>query len=407
MAGLPAPDIDFELRAESSKVKTRLFTPIINAGQNMIYDVIVIGMGPAGSTAAYEAALRGLSVLALDQSAFPRYKACGGGLTTKILKLIDLENLSCIENSVSSFRLSHRSDKRTFHQDQPFAYLVMREKFDQMLANRAVRAGTDFRGETPVQKIDQQDGFIEIHSSRQTFKGRVVIGADGALGITTRWLNPHLKIKNAPAMEGEFKPNNVPMEPSSIEIEVGAIESGYGWIFPKKDTLSIGAACFSGNKKIKKSYYSYLPAASIRLKETGHPIPVYTNSRLKLVSKRLLLAGDAGHLVDPFFGEGIYYAMRSGQIAGEIAENYIKKGTSLEEYARRIEKEFYPEFRGARKMAWLVYRFPRLWFDLTIKHPGVIRLYVDVLSGKRRYSNFLSTILKTALVKTIKGRIPG
>ncbi|MHB8483290.1 MAG: geranylgeranyl reductase family protein [Nitrospiria bacterium] len=391
----------------------------------MIYDVIVIGMGPAGSTAACEAASRGLSVLALDQSAFPRYKACGGGLTTKILRLIDLKNLSCIENSISSFGLSHRTDKKTFHQDQPFAYLVMRDKFDQMLVDRAVRAGADFRGETPAHKIDEQDGFTEIHSGRLTFKGKMVIGADGALGITTRWLNPHLKIKSAPGLEGEFKRKNIPAESStSIEIEIGAIASGYAWVFPKKDILSIGAACFSRNQKIRKSYHSYkmkslsqtepvflpsspLPVSSVCLKETGHPIPVYTNSRLKLASKRLLLAGDAGHLVDPFFGEGIYYAMRSGQIAGEIAENFIKKGASLDEYACKIKKEFYPEFKGARRMAWLVYRFPGLWFDLTLKHPGVIQLYMEVLSGKKRYSNFLSTVFKTALVKMIKNIKPG
>ncbi|MBI1821485.1 MAG: geranylgeranyl reductase family protein [Nitrospirae bacterium] len=384
----------------------------------MIYDVIIIGMGPAGSTAAYEAASRGLSVLALDQSAFPRYKACGGGLTTKIHQLVDLENLSCIENRISSFRLSYRSHQKTFHQDKPFAYLVMRDQFDQMLVERAVKAGVDFKGETRVQKIDEQNDLMEVHTDCLTFKARVAVGADGALGFTTRWLNPCLKSKNAPALEGEFKRNHDPVDSSSIEIEVGAVESGYGWIFPKRECLSIGAASFSGNQKIKKSYQSYMtevfsktnpslllpdppPKPAVCLKETGHPIPIFTSPGLKLVSKRLMLAGDAGHLVDPFFGEGIYYAMRSGQIAGRASETFIKKGASLKGYAKKIEKEFYPEFRGAKRMAWLIYRFPGLWFDLTLKHPGVIQLYTEVLAGKREYRNFLSTVLKTAFKKIL------
>ena len=317
----------------------------------MIYDVIVIGMGPAGSTAAYEAASRGLSVLALDKSLFPRYKACGGGLTRKVHRIIDLESLACIESTITSFRLSYRSNHKTFHLDQPFAYMVMREKFDQMLVDRAVKTGVTFKGNTPVQKIDEQEDRVELYAGSHTFKGKVVIGADGALGMTTRWLNPHLKLKQSPGLEGEFKKDHDPVGSSTIDIEVGGVKSGYGWIFPKNKVLSIGVAGFNGNPKLKKSYHDYIaetfPETASCVKETGHPIPIFIHSRLKLVSRRLLLAGDAGRLVDPFFGEGIYYAMRSGQIAGGVAENFVKRKVSLNEYTKTIEKEFYPDRRNA------------------------------------------------------------
>jgi geranylgeranyl reductase family protein len=370
----------------------------------MIYDVIVIGMGPAGSTAAYEAVSRGLSVLALDQARFPRYKPCGGGLSPKIQKLIDIRNEPALEQTITSLRLSFLSRKETFHFNQPISYMVMREAFDQMLVNRAVERGTVLNEGTKVLRIEEGKEEVIVHSDQKSFRGKLVIGADGALGMTSRFLNPDLKIKNAPGIEGEFK-GPAGIDPSTIEIEVGHTPNGYGWIFPKRELFSIGAAAFRGNRSIKNRYRSYLSSIFSEipkpLQETGHPIPVFSNRRLRLASKRLLLAGDAGHLVDPFFGEGIYFAMRSGEIAGEFSERFIGEGASPYDYQRKIEIEFYPEFRGAMRLAWLVYRFPETFFNLTIKHPGVISLYADVLSGKRPYRSFLSLVLKIAIQKTL------
>lgn len=369
----------------------------------MVYDLIVIGMGPAGSTAAYEAASRGLSVLALDQARFPRYKTCGGGLSPKIQKLIDIRNEPSLEQTITSLRLSFLSRKETFHFSQPISYMVMRETFDQMLVNRAVKRGAVLNEGIKVLRIKEGKEEIIVHSDQKSFRGKLVIGADGALGITTRFLNPHLKIKNAPGMEGEFN-TSAEIDSSTIEIEVGHTPNGYGWIFPKREIVSIGAAAFRGNRSIKNSYRNYLSSIFSEkpqpLQETGHPIPIFSNRRVRLASERILLAGDAGHLVDPFFGEGIYYAMRSGELAGEFSKRFIQEGASPSEYQRGIENEFYPEFRGAMRLAWLVYRFPELFFNLTLKHPGIIPLYADVLSGKRPYRSFLSTVLKTAIQKS-------
>jgi geranylgeranyl reductase family protein len=369
----------------------------------MIYDVIVIGMGPAGAIAAYEAASRNLSVLALDRARFPRYKTCGGGLTAKVHQILGPGPFPSIEKSISALRLSCGPKKKTFSFDRPFAYMVMRETFDQMLVDRAVKRGVDYKEASPVGEIREQNDYIEVYSGINSFKGRVAIGADGALGVTSKWLNPDFRIKSFPGIEGEFKKKLEGINDSTIEIEVGHIPSGYGWIFPKQEVFSIGAASFSNHPGLKASFRQYASAVFSKsplppscIKESGHPLPVYANARLKLHSKRMALAGDAGHLVDPFFGEGIYYAMRSGQIAAEAAERFIHQGTPLSGYSNTIRREFYPEFKSAGRVAWLVYRFPEFLFDLTEKHPGVIQLYIEVLSGKRTYRSFLPEILLTA-----------
>jgi len=366
----------------------------------MVYDVVVIGMGPAGSTAALHAASSGLTVLGLDRASFPRYKACGGGLSPKILKLIDVRDNPSLERSITGLRLSFLSRKKIFRFEEPISFMVMREVFDEMLVNRAVEKGALFNHGVKVCRIEEQNDGILVHSEIETFKGRIAIGADGALGLTARHLNPRLSLRNAPGIEGEFcGPEDI--DPSTIEFEVGHTPSGYGWIFPKKERCSIGVATFRGNGSVKNPYREYLSAIfkekSRPERESGYPIPVYSSPGLKLASKRLLLTGDAGHLVDPFFGEGIYYAMRSGEIAGNFSKKMLDQGVSPSEYQREIEREFYPEFRAAKNLARLVYRFPKLFFDLTDKHPGVIRQYAEVLNGRRLYRDFLPTIFKAAV----------
>jgi geranylgeranyl reductase family protein len=371
----------------------------------MSYDLIVIGMGPAGSVAAYEAASRGLRVIGLDRSRFPRYKTCGGGLSPKILKLIRIENEPFLEQTVHTLRLSFLSRSKTFQFADPISYMVMRETFDNMLVDRAVTAGADFRPDTPVRKIEEKREEIIVHTDRHAFSGKLAVGADGALGISTRQLNPGLPLIRSPGIEGEFR-TAPPFGNSTIEIEVGHTPSGYGWIFPKRERSSIGVAGFLGKRPVRHPYASYLRSifngALPPKQETGHPIPLFSDERLKLASGRLLLAGDAGHLVDPFFGEGIYYAMRSGEIAGAFAKQFLDGKARPCQYQKWIEREFYPEFRGARRLASIVYRFPETFFNLTLKYPGVIRMYMEVISGRRPYRSFLYRILGTALRRAIR-----
>ncbi|MBI1824441.1 MAG: hypothetical protein HYR80_10065, partial [Nitrospirae bacterium] len=185
----------------------------------MMYDLIVIGMGPAGSTAAFEAASRGMNVLGLDKDHFPRYKTCGGGLSPKIEKLLPVGYESFLEQSVSTLRLSYLSKKRDFQFQMPIAFMVMRETFDHWLVQRAVRAGVRLQtGESALQ-IEERKETIVVHSHCGSYEGRLAIGSDGALGITNRLLNSRLNLKSAPGLEGEFKSLS-DTDQSAISIEV-------------------------------------------------------------------------------------------------------------------------------------------------------------------------------------------
>ena len=110
------------------------------------WDVIVVGAGPAGSTAARVAAEAGARVLLLDRARFPRYKTCGGGITGFSLKAMPDAARSAFEAEITDFGLSRRGrDRVMLHADQPFLGMVQRERFDQLLVDAAVAASAVFR----------------------------------------------------------------------------------------------------------------------------------------------------------------------------------------------------------------------------------------------------------------------
>ena len=130
----------------------------------------------------------------------------------------------------------------------------------------------------------------------------------------------------------------IPATPNEIErlrgrclVDFGSVPYGYAWIFPKTETFSVGIAGYSSKVKGRiKGYYSEFVESHPVLRGLSRPetkgwfIPVYHGKDQKLFKGRILVVGDAAHLVDPFLGEGIYYAMRSGQIAAESVEHALK-----------------------------------------------------------------------------------
>jgi flavin-dependent dehydrogenase len=103
-----------------------------------------------------------------------------------------------------------------------------------------------------------------------------------------------------------------------------------------------------------------------------------------------MLVGDAGHLVDPLFGEGIYYAIRSGKLAAMAVLNQRHDRTkSLWDYELAVREQLYSEFRIASRLADIVYTFPRLCYRLLSPYREVVQLYCEVLQGKETYQSFI------------------
>ena len=376
--------------------------------KDRIYDVLIVGMGPAGASAAAALSRGGLSVLGFDKDTHPRYKVCGGGLSARITRFLDPAFLTVVEHTVNGVQFVYRGqDPVLIESREPIAYMVMRDRFDHFLLQHAMRAGTEIRHGEAVVAVHQDSDGVQVVTDQGRYRARVLIGADGANSLVARRLFSHCSKHRAPALESEVPIGNgceYP-GPSTILVDVGAARQGYGWIFPKQRCLSVGVGEFRRKStSLRKTFDLFVQgesglAGQAVPRPIGHPIPAYSESdegpRIggvsQFVSGRALLVGDAGHLVDPLFGEGIYYGVRSGQRAAQaILSNAGQHPVSLSGYETLLNREIVPDFRVTARIARVIYSFPRLGFKLLRRYQDVIQSYYEVLQGHTTPEQFLA-----------------
>ena len=373
---------------------------------NKNYDALVVGMGPAGATAAYELSRAGLSVLGIEKQTHPRYKVCGGGLSVRIEQLLDPEFKSVVEHTIFGIQFSYRGQESVLIESpSPIAYMVMRDRFDHHLVQQARRVGTEIHEGEPARSFRHVPDGVEVTTDRGRYHAQVLIGADGANSQVAQHLFPGRRLRCMPTLESEIAIGQAPQYPGHGKalIDIGAGSMGYAWIFPKQGRLSVGVGEFQSKPASLKNTFDRFVRGEKGLaswdvpKPVGHPLPLFSSRAEllgqqgpgELVNGRALLVGDAGHLVDPLFGEGIYYAVRSGKMAATtVLDQLHDRSESLWDYELAIRQELYPEFRIASRLADIVYSFPRLCHRLLNPYREVIQLYYEVLRGKETYQSF-------------------
>lgn len=387
------------------------------------YDVLIVGMGPAGATAAYELSRAGMSVLGLEKQMHPRYKVCGGGLSVRIDQILESDFKAVVEHTVYGIQFTYGGQEPFFIESpRPIAYMVMRDRFDHLLVEKARRAGAEVHEDERAVGFLQLPEGVEVITDRGRYRTKVLIGADGANSIVAQRLFPTRRLRRMPTLESEIGIGQAPVYPGEgkVLIDLGATANGYAWIFPKKERLSIGVAEFRGKAASPKGVFDRFVRdekglASMDVPQPyGHPLPLYSSggatAPVGLVRHRALLVGDAGHLVDPLFGEGIYYAVRSGQIAAaSVLGSFRDQRRTLLDYELAVTREIYAEFRIASRVARIVYTFPRLCHRLMHRYQEVINLYYDVLQGRETYQTFFlkaKGVVKASFRELLRETLP-
>lgn len=336
----------------------------------MIYDVIVVGAGPAGSTAAFQLAAKNQSVLIIDQDHFPRYKPCGGGLPMRTLAEIPFDVTPVLEFSAGGGMVTFRGKpglKTPLNGD--FAWLADRTKLDAFLLQKACDAGAKCITGMRVLSVREETDQVIVMTSDQTFSGLFLIGADGVNSITSKELRL-IENRNAGiALEAELAvpAANLQEHGTYALFDFGALPYGYGWIFPKQDHLSVGIFQARNTKSgnLRANLENFIACQPVLrghkiLHMQGHRIPLGGQNGA-LHSKRSLLVGDAANLADPWLGGGVYYAIRSANLAAGIIQQAEADGNAdLSDYTRRIRDEILTDFDFSRRIANIIYRFPRL-----------------------------------------------
>ena len=205
------------------------------------WDAIVVGAGPGGSTAAYELAAAGADVLLLDRARFPRDKPCGGGVLVSALRMLPYSLDPVTEQTIHAVRVRYRRRWEFEHRyPEPLAIMTQRSRLDAYMAEQAAERGADLRDASPVGGIDGETVTLANGDAHQ---GAAIIAADGANGVVRRSLGLP-RLRGAVALEGNADRAVQPAGArwsDAVGLELGSMPGGYGWVFPKEITATLGS----------------------------------------------------------------------------------------------------------------------------------------------------------------------
>jgi geranylgeranyl reductase family protein len=337
------------------------------------HDLIVVGAGPGGSSAAAAALRAGLSVVQLEAARFPRVKPCAGGLTPKALRALPDAAVPAASGAFREFEFNAWRGRRTvFSFHAPCLSMVERPRFDLELVERNLeRPGFRFYDGEPVRAIDWDGARFRVRSAARTLLGRTLVGADGANGIVNRVFRASRPRGGALAVEVVLRRSElVGASPARPCFDFGLLPRGYGWVFPKDERVSVGLYTLKrGQKDLRARLAEYLAAKGLRVRGdalagfVAHTIPL-GGFRLRDPGAPVFVVGDAGGFADALTGEGIYHALESGRIAGECAALVGRGELAHGRYPQRLRRSVLRDTEWTWRLSGIFYRDPAAWLRL-------------------------------------------
>ncbi len=355
------------------------------------FDVIIAGGGPAGASAAFFLGEAGRKVLVLEKESLPRYKPCGGAVSSRVLEQFPFSFEQVIRSRVKTISYAFGEKIITVPVQDPSLCMVMRSEFDTYMLSQ-VKA--EIRPGTQVRSVEETDNAVAIATGEgERIEAEYLVAADGANSIIARALGLRRKKTMAGAIEMEASvPDEILKRHESNPILIfGGMAVGYIWIFPKADHLSIGVGGLHPKPgELQAALEVNMKKFGISIREPvqhGHPIPIY-GKRETLGTSRCLLVGDAAGLVDPVTGEGIRFAIKSGRLAAEA----ILDGKP-ELYTKRVDQSIGRNHRLGNALTNLFYRNLNPWYRFVLRNPALSYGVVDMFADRIGYGRLLLRIV--------------
>jgi geranylgeranyl reductase len=371
-----------------------------------VFDVVVVGGGPAGATAAEFLARSGRRVALLDKAG--RIKPCGGAVPPRLIRDYDIPEHLIVAHARGAkiFAPSGRAEMMPI-QDDGYVGMVDREVFDEFLRTRAAESGA-YRETGVFLRVSRDAEGVTVHyrpgkasaTPEAALRTRLVIGADGAVSAVARQ-----EIKGGTETKHVFAYHEiirVPERPApgwdgercDIYYQGAVSPDFYGWVFPHGETASIGTGSAKKGFALREAVGDLREAAGLTGAETlrreGAPLPIkplktWDNGR------DVVLAGDAAGVVAPASGEGIYYAMLGGQLAAEAAEACLATGSPK---ALGLARKTFMKEHG--QVFWVLGFMQNFWYSNDKRRERFVRICGDRDVQDLTWTAYMNKILVRA-----------
>ncbi|NCA71372.1 MAG: geranylgeranyl reductase family protein [Sphingobacteriia bacterium] len=373
------------------------------------HTAIVVGGGPAGSAAAYTLAQQGVDVALIDKAVFPREKLCGGLLTrrsqTIFTEVFQADWVHAHEYRAHGVRIFAGTRLLTQVEDYSELFFTHRRDFDDHLLGLARSRGAVTRLGDGLVSLDPAARVCRLRSGA-TLTYEYLIAADGVNSLVARAIQGRAfdPARVAFALELELERTPSDRDVTLPEIHFGVVDWGYGWVFPKRETLTVGIGGLQLKNPALKARFANFLAARFgdrplgRIK--GHHIP-FGEYRKTLGAGSVLLVGDAAGFVEPITGEGIAFAMQSGHLAALAILDALRAGDpglALRAYHAR-SRPITKVLDHANRLRYLI--FPKTAEALLVKAlpltSSLPRRHLDLMADAISYDDYTRHLLRTAL----------
>ncbi|MBU7600192.1 geranylgeranyl reductase family protein [Streptomyces sp. P38-E01] len=375
-----------------------------------VWDVVVVGAGPAGASAAYAAAVAGRRVLLLEKAELPRYKTCGGGIIGPSRDALPPGFELPLRDRINAvtFTLGGRLTRTRKSKNTLFG-LVNRPEFDHALVAAAERAGARLRTGATVSRVEQHGPAVPdrrtvavVLSGGESVLAHAVVGADGSASR----IGAHVGVRMDQVDLGlEVE---IPVPPTVAEdwagrvlLDWGPLPGSYGWVFPKGDTLTVGVIAARGEgartKRYLEDFVGRLGLAGFEPSVSSGHLTRCRAEDSPLSRGRVLVCGDAAGLLEPWTREGISFALRSGRLAGEWAVRVAESGDAVDSrrqalgYAHAVRSDLGAEMSVGRRLHQVFARHPRAMHTALTSLPPAWRAFTRVVRGSTTFAEIVRT----------------